>query len=71
MGLSNKVQAALVAISAALLVFGTATATIPAGISEPTRAIIAVAFWAAGIIGLALKEAAGTMDGESKPPPAS
>lgn len=68
MGISNNVQAALVSVSAALIVVGTAVATIPAGIPDPIKATITVVCWTAGVAGLAIKEAAGTLDGTPTAP---
>jgi hypothetical protein len=57
MGLSNKVQAILVAVSAGLGTFGTAAAVIPDFVPPEYRVPIAVTSWLAGIIGFSIKEA--------------
>jgi hypothetical protein len=59
MGLSNRVQAALVGLSAALGAFGTAAAAIPDFVPVEYKVPIAVSAWLAGIVGFSVKEALG------------
>jgi len=59
MGLSNRVQAVLVGLSAGLGVCGTAAAAIPDFVPVEYRVPIAVSAWFAGIIGFSVKEALG------------
>ena len=59
MGLSNRVQAVLVGLSAGLGAFGTATAAIPDFVPPEYRVPIAVMAWLAGIVGFRVKEALG------------
>lgn len=58
-GLSNTVQAIVLALSAFFLALGTAGATIPNFVPEEYRVPFALFFWLCGIIGFALKELAG------------
>ena len=51
MGISNRVQALLVGVSAGLGAFGTAAAVIPDFVP------VAVTSWLAGIVGFSTKEA--------------
>jgi hypothetical protein len=51
MGLSNRVQAVLVGISAGLGAFGTAAAVIPDFVPVEYKVPIAVTSWLAGIVG--------------------
>jgi hypothetical protein len=60
MPLSDRVQSAIVAASAALLSLGTAAAAIPEFVPADAKVYFAVTFWLAGIFGLALKEALGS-----------
>jgi hypothetical protein len=60
MGLTNKGQAILLGIAAFLVTLGTATATIPNIVPDNARVPISIFFWVCGIIGFALKEAAGS-----------
>jgi hypothetical protein len=64
MGLSNRVQAVLVGVSAGLGAFGTAAAVIPDFVPVEYKVPIAVASWLAGIIGFSKEEALG---GQSPP----
>ena len=59
MGLSNRVQAILVGVSAGLGAFGTATAAIPDFVPPEYKVSIAVTAWLAGIVGFSIKEAPG------------
>jgi hypothetical protein len=59
MGLSNRVQAVLVSISAGLGAFGTAAAVIPDFVPVEYKVPIAVTSWLAGIVGFSIKEALG------------
>ena len=59
MGLSNRVQAVLVGLSAGLGAFGTAAAAIPDFVPVEYKVPIAVSAWLAGIIGFSVKEALG------------
>ncbi len=59
MGLSNRVQAALVGLSAGLGAFGTAAAAIPDFVPVEYKVPIAVTAWLAGILGFSVKEALG------------
>ena len=59
MGLSNRVQAVMVGISAGLGAFGTAAAVIPDFVPPEYRVPIAVTAWLAGIVGFSVKEALG------------
>jgi hypothetical protein len=59
MGLSNRVQAALVGLSAGLGAFGTAAAAIPDFVPVEYKVPIAVSAWLAGIVGFSVKEALG------------
>ena len=59
MGLSNRVQAALVGVSAGLGAFGTAAAAIPDFVPAEYKVPIAVTSWLAGIVGFSIKEALG------------
>jgi hypothetical protein len=59
MGLSDKAQALLVAVSAGLMTFGTAAATIPSFVPDNIRVPVAVVAWLAGVVGFSLKEALG------------
>jgi hypothetical protein len=59
MGLSNRVQAALVGLSAGLGAFGTAAAAIPDFVPIEYKIPIAVFAWLAGIVGFSVKEALG------------
>jgi hypothetical protein len=58
-GLSDRVQAVLVGVSAGLGAFGTAAAVIPDFVPVEYKVPIAVCAWLAGIVGLSLKEALG------------
>ena len=59
MGLSNRVQAVLVGVSAGLGAFGTAAAAIPDFVPPEYKIPIAVTAWLAGIVGFSIKEALG------------
>ncbi|HLE74564.1 MAG TPA: hypothetical protein VI864_00765 [Candidatus Bathyarchaeia archaeon] len=59
MGLSNRVQAVMVGVSAGFGAFGTAAAAIPDFVPPEYRVPIAVSAWLAGIIGFSVKEALG------------
>jgi hypothetical protein len=59
MGLSNRVQAVLVGVSAGLGAFGTAAAVIPDFVPHEYRVPIAVTAWLSGIVGFSVKEALG------------
>jgi len=59
MGLSDKVQAVLVGVSAGLGAFGTAAAAIPDFVPVEYKVPIAVISWLAGIVGFSIKEALG------------
>lgn len=58
-GLTNRMQALLLGLSAFFLALGTAGATIPDFVPKEYRVPFAVFFWLCGIIGFALKEALG------------
>jgi len=58
MGISNKVQAVIVGVSAGLGAFGTAAA-IPDFVPPEYKGPIAVTAWLASIIGFSIKEALG------------
>lgn len=60
MGLTNKMQAVLLGLSAFFIALGTAGAVIPDFVPEEYRVPFAVFFWICGIIGFALKEALGS-----------
>jgi hypothetical protein len=57
MGLSNRLQAVLVGVSAGLGAFGTAAAAIPDFVAVEYKVPIAVIAWLAGIVGFSVKEA--------------
>ena len=57
MGLSNRVQAVLVGVSAEFGAFGTSAAAIPDFVPAEYRVPIAVIAWLAGIVGFSVKEA--------------
>jgi hypothetical protein len=59
MGLSNRVQAVLVGVSAGLGAFDTAAAAIPDFVPVEYKVPIAVTSWLAGIVGFSIKEALG------------
>jgi hypothetical protein len=59
-GLTNRVQAIILGVSAFLIVLGTASATIPGFIQDDVKYPVAVIFWFCGVIGFALKEAVGS-----------
>jgi hypothetical protein len=59
MGLSNRVQAVLVGVSAGLGAFGTAAAVIPDFVPPEYKVPIAITSWLAGIVGFSVKEALG------------
>ena len=59
MGLSNRVQAVLVGVSAGFGAFGTAAAAIPGFVPPEYRVPIAVTAWLAGVVGFSVKEAVG------------
>jgi hypothetical protein len=59
MGLSNRVQAVLVGVSAGLGAFGTVAAVIPDFVPVEYKVPIAVTSWLVGIIGFSIKEALG------------
>ena len=59
MGLSNRVQAVLVGVSAGLGAFGTAAAAIPDFVPLEYKVPIAITAWLAGIVGFSVKEALG------------
>ena len=59
MGLSNRVQAILVGLSAGLGAFGTAAAAIPDFVPVEYKVPIAVTSWLVGIVGFSIKEALG------------
>ena len=59
MGLSDKAQAAVVAVSGFCLALGTAGASIPNFVPDQYRVPFATFFWICGIVGFALKEAIG------------
>jgi hypothetical protein len=67
MPLSEQSQAWLEASGAALIALGTAAATIPAGIPDTPRTILAAILWAAGVVGIALSQAAGIKPASVKP----
>jgi len=54
MGLSNRVQAVLVGVSAGLGAFGTAAAAFPDFVPVEYKVPIAVAAWLAGIVGFSI-----------------
>lgn len=58
-GLSNNAQAVLVGLSAGLIAFGTAAATIPDFVPVELKVPIAVVAWLAGVVGFSIKEALG------------
>ena len=60
MGLSNRVQAVLVGVSAGLGAFGTAAAAIPDFVPVEYKVPIAVTSLLAGIVGFSIKEALRT-----------
>lgn len=60
MGLGNKAQAIVLCLSAFLICLGTATASIPDVVPQEIRVPLSITFWICGIIGFALKEAAGS-----------
>ena len=57
MGLGNRVQAALVGVSAGFGAFGTAAVAIPDFLPPKSKVPIAVTAWLAGIVGFSIKEA--------------
>jgi hypothetical protein len=59
MGISNRVQAIIVGVSAGLGAFGTAAAVIPDFVPIEYKVPIAVTSWLAGIVGFSIKEALG------------
>ena len=59
MGLSNRVQAVLVGVSAGFGAFGTAAAAIPGFVPAEYKVPIAVTSWLARIVGFSIKEALG------------
>jgi len=59
-GLSNRMQAIVLALSAFFLALGTAGAAIPDFVPQEYRVPFACFFWLCGIIGFALKEACGS-----------
>ena len=59
MGISNRVQAVLVGVSAGLGAFGTAAAVIPDFVPPDYKIPIAVTAWLAGILGFSIKESLG------------
>jgi hypothetical protein len=59
MELSNRVQAAIVGVSARLGAFVTAAATISDFVPVEYKVPIAVSVWLAGIVGFSVKEALG------------
>lgn len=59
MGLSNRIQAVLVGLSAGLGAFGTAAAVIPDFVPTEYKIPIAVTAWLVGIIGCSIKKALG------------
>ena len=59
MGLSNRVQAVLVGVSAGFGAFGTAAAVIPDFVPVEYKVPIVVTAWLAGIVGFSIKEALG------------
>jgi len=58
-GLSDRMQALALSLSAFFLALGTAGATMPNFIPEEYRVPFAMFFWICGVIGFALKEALG------------
>lgn len=67
-GLSDKMQAFVVSLSAFLLSLGTAGAALPSFIPDEYKAPFAITFWICGILGLALKEALGSQSPASATP---
>jgi hypothetical protein len=59
MGLSNRVQAVLVGVSAGPGAFGTAAAVTPDFVPVEYKVPIAVTSWLAGIVGFSIKKAFG------------
>lgn len=59
-GLTDKVQAFILGVSAFLIVLGTASATIPGFVPDEIKYPLAAGLWFCGIIGFALKEAVGS-----------
>lgn len=59
MGLTNRMQAIFVSVSALFIALGTAGATIPNAFPEDFKLQLAAMFWLFGILGFALKEALG------------
>ena len=59
MGISNRVQAVLIGVSAGLHAFGTAAAVIPDFVPVEYKVPIAVTSWLADIVGFSIKEALG------------
>ena len=59
MGLGNKAQAFMLALSAFFCAMGSIT-TIPDVVPSEIRVPLVVFFWVCGIIGFALKEALGS-----------
>jgi hypothetical protein len=59
MGLSDRMQAFVLSLSAFFLTLGTAGASLPNFVPEEYRVSFAMFFWICGIIGFALKEALG------------
>lgn len=66
-GLTNKLQAIFLGVSAFLIVLGTAAATIPGFIQEDWKYTIALIFWLCGVVGFALKEAVGSAYADEQP----
>jgi hypothetical protein len=60
-GLSDRAQAYVMMFSAFFLALGSAVATLPSFVPENYKVGLAVFFWLCGIIGMALKEALGTV----------
>jgi hypothetical protein len=59
LGLSDKAQAIVVAVSGFCITLGTAGASIPNFVPDQYRVPFATFFWICGIIGFSLKEAMG------------
>jgi len=66
-GLTDRVQALFLSVSAFLIVLGTAAATIPDFAPAELKYQFALVFWFCGIIGLGLKEAVGSAYADEQP----
>ena len=66
-GLTDRIQAIILGVSAFLIVLGTASATIPGFIQDDIKYPLAVILWFCGVIGFALKEAVGSAYANEQP----